>query len=132
MSRIFYRVHPSDCPPFHATNAWSALWGSTRSEDGSQVECPACDGTSEDLGEPCLDCDDGWIDCVPGYSCCDTAQELIDYFTERSEPTADDAVIVFEGRQVDTGFDGEPTAVPHHVIETLTWDQFTARHSVAA
>jgi len=126
---VFYRLHWADCPPFSADNAWSALWGGTRSKDGSQTQCGACDGAGDYYGEPCTNCDDGWVDCVPGYSCCDTPQELIDYFTERGEPTADDTVVVFEGRQVDTGPDGEPTALPHRAIETLTWAEFTARHA---
>ncbi|MFD5142694.1 hypothetical protein [Streptomyces sp. NPDC058401] len=42
---VFYRLHWADCPPFTADNAWSALWGSTRSTDGSRMECFTCDGT---------------------------------------------------------------------------------------
>ncbi|MCX4553186.1 hypothetical protein OG204_35085 [Streptomyces sp. NBC_01387] len=38
--------------------------------------------------------------------------------------TADEPVVVFEGWQAGTGFDGEPTAVPEHVIETLPWTEF--------
>ncbi|MFJ3839490.1 hypothetical protein ACIPY6_28840 [Streptomyces sp. NPDC090054] len=128
---IFYRLHWSDCPPFSAENAWSASWGSTRSADGSQTECLTCDGTGELDGEPCSDrdCEEGWTDCVAGYSCCASADELIAYLGGRGEPGADDTVVVFEGRQVDTGFDGEPTAVPERVIETLIWPDFVARSS---
>jgi hypothetical protein len=125
----FYRVHWSDAPEFNADNAWSALWGAERSEDGSQSKCHACDGDGEYDGEPCDDCDgDGWVDCVRGYSCCWDAESLIDYFTDHGEPNGEQ-VIVFEGRHTANGFDGEPCAVPSKVIETLTWEKFVARHS---
>jgi len=127
---VYYRLHWSDCPPFSADNAWSALWGGTRSEDGSRTECVTCDGTGQLDGDPCpeRDCDEGWIDCVAGYSCCASADELIAYFHGRGEPDAGEAVVIFEGRQVSTGFDGEPAVVPERVLETLTWAEFTCRN----
>ncbi|MFE2850539.1 hypothetical protein ACFXJO_05325 [Streptomyces lavendulae] len=126
---VFYRLRWSDCPPFGPDNAWSALWGGTRSDDGSRTECLTCDGTGQLDGRPCpdRDCDEGWIDCVAGYSCCASAEELIAYFNSRGEPAADDTVVVFEGRQMGTGFDGEPTAVPERIVETLAWADFVSR-----
>lgn len=130
----FYRVHWDDCPPLTPDNAWSALWGADRSPDGSQTECRTCDTTGTLDGETCTDCNgQGWEDCVPGYSSAATPEQLIAYFTRSGmEPTATDTVIIFDGQQVDTGFDGEPTTVPDTIIETLTWAEFTARHQEAA
>ncbi|MFZ3491759.1 hypothetical protein ACODT5_00710 [Streptomyces sp. 5.8] len=132
MDRVFYRVQWADCPTFNANNAWSAPWGATRSDDGSRTECRTCDGTGRSDNEECPDCEDGWDDCVRGYSCCDTPAELLGYFSgPRPAPEPTDTVIVFEGRQVGAGFDGEPTAIPGRVMETLTWTAFAARHNTA-
>lgn len=113
MSETFYRVHWTGSPEFSTTNAWSALWGAERSEDGSQTRCRECDGTGTAFGENCGTCDgEGWEDCLPGYSCCDTAAELLAYFTRHGEPDPTEPVVIFDGVRVGTGFDGEPLATP--------------------
>lgn len=43
----FYRFHWDGSPEFSAANAWSALWGTTRTADGTQTQCVPCDGTGE-------------------------------------------------------------------------------------
>ncbi|MFF9787130.1 hypothetical protein [Streptomyces nigrescens] len=159
---VFYRVHPSDAPPLTADNAWSAPWGTTRSTDGSQYECIVCDGTGEGqqdcptcggcaytgefhdtpcdrcdgngIIDTCGNCDDGWIDCIRGYSCENTPESLIRYFTEASRTGCanGEQVILFEGYQADYGIDGEPTAVPQRIIETLSWEDFVASQEVTA
>lgn len=132
MTQTFFRFHRTDAPEFSAANAWSGLWGSEFSEDGSATRCHNCDnGQTFVFGEKCDLCEGtGWEDCAEGYSCCDTAEELIAYFAAHlgSDP-GDGAVIVFEGHQVGTGFDGEPLAVPARVVETLTWAEFIAKES---
>lgn len=149
----FYRWHQADAPAFTAQNAWSGLWGSEFSEDGSRTKCPTCEGTGEgsrecprchgdyDRMESCKRCEgagglnecehcegEGWHDCAPGYSCCWTAEDLIAYMTTHAGEPHDDCgvVIVFEGEQADTGFDGEPTAVPTKIIKEMTWTEFKA------
>lgn len=126
----FFRVHWADAPAFSAENAWSALWGSTRSEDGTQTECHSC---WEGNRDECKVCEGtGWEDALEGYSCFDTAEELVEYFTHPARDGLlgdDDRVIVFEGIRSGTGFDGEPLAVPTRVIEELTWNAFLARMS---
>lgn len=128
MTETFYRVHTAGTPVFHADNAWSGLWGSEWSGDGRQTRCHACDGTGRQLfDEQCDVCDgDGWEDAAFGYSSCRTAADLIAYFAERGEPT-DGVVIVYEGRHVGNGFDGEPLSVPDRIIEEISWNEFLAR-----
>ena len=158
MSETYYRIHWADCPAFSPENAWSALWGATRSPDGSQTECtvcagvgkssspcPTCDGRGYRDGDPdhecgtcdgtgdvdeCDTCDGtGWQDALQGYSCCDTAEELVRYFTHAARDAAedDDLVVVFEGTRVGDGFDGEPLAVPTRIIEEVPWSEFRTR-----
>ncbi|MFJ5294459.1 hypothetical protein [Streptomyces sp. NPDC088348] len=150
----FYRVHWTTCSPFTAANAWSSLTGIDRSADGTKSECqqcggdgeawsdcPACDGNSPEDCErcegagvinECTRCDGtGWEDCLRGYSAFESPEQLIAYYYESGRNgmvPADEPVVVFEGWQADTGFDDEPTAVPEHVIETLPWAEFIARH----
>ncbi|MFB4197747.1 hypothetical protein [Streptomyces carpaticus] len=125
----WWRVHWSDCPPLSEEHAWSALWGATRSEDGSQTECRDCDGSGDLAGEPCTICGgEGWEDSVPGYSCAASPEALLAYFDRPGMEPWGETVIAFEGRQVDTGFDGEPTAVPTRVLQTWTWEEFVAAH----
>lgn len=151
-SETYYRFHWADAPTFNAGNAWSAPWGVTRTADGTSYECVTCDGTGEDRTDPichrcdgdgcsrcdngidvkCRDCDgEGTIDCERGYSSMTSPEALVAYFNDpaRSGVTASGAgmVVVFEGDWHDTGLDGEPTVVPTKVLETLTWDEFTAR-----
>ncbi len=106
----FYRVHWADSPTFAAENAWSALWGATRTADGTQTICVACDGTGsgsrpcptcngagfdatsydhqdcetcEGTGDVagCISCEgEGAQDCQRGYSCFTDPQSLKDYF----------------------------------------------------
>lgn len=139
---LWYRVHWGDCPQFNADNAWSCLWGPERSDDGSQCECTGCGGTGEsylDGGDPddddfgrCRECDGtGWMDCEPGYSCVADPADLIEYFARRVDP-AGETVIVFTGRQASSCVEGHPTVVPDKVVETMTWEQFTARYGAAA
>lgn len=128
MTQTFYRIHWADSPEFNAANAWSVLWGATRSEDGTQTECTSCyEGDRDD----CRICDGtGWEDALEGYSCCDTATELIEYFTTAARDSLigdDDKVIVFEGTRTGVGFDGEPLAVPTRIIEETTWSEFRTR-----
>jgi len=132
MSETYYRFHQGDAPAFSAGNAWSALWGSEFSADGTQNRCHGCDGEGTDWDREdgtCQTCDGTcWEDCLRGYSCCWDAESLIDYFAERGIPADDHGVVViFTGRRVGSGFDGEPLAIPEIVTGTLTWAEFTAR-----
>jgi hypothetical protein len=127
MAATFYRWHQNEAPAFTADNAWSGLWGSTFSADGSQTQCRTCDGTGKYADMPCEECDgEGWEDCLPGYSCCHSAEDLLTYMrVHAGKPEGDEGrVIVFEGEQVDTGFDGEPTAVPNKILKEMTWSEF--------
>lgn len=145
----FYRWHRADAPAFTPTNAWSGLWGSEFSADGTRTKCPTCDGTGEgwqecprchgELGgcarcgdeggiDECEDCDgEGWRACVRGYSCCWSAQELHDYMTAHAGVPRDDwgKVVVFDGEQTGTGHDDEPCVVPSRVIAEMAWGEFT-------
>ncbi|MGW7350918.1 hypothetical protein [Streptomyces sp. NPDC054784] len=102
-------------------------------DDCMQDRCTRCDG--ERRLDDCENCDgDGWLDCTRGYSSFEDPDTLIDYFTEvaRDVCAVDVTVVIFEGRQADFGLDGEPTAVPTRIVETLTWDAFLARHQQEA
>lgn len=119
---MFYRYHWGDCPEFSAENAWSALWGLTRSEDGSRTECPSCDG------QGCEDCGgEGWVDALRGYSACESAEELLAYFAKRGAPDDAGNVFVFEGVRVGNGFDGEALVVPTTIVRRMSWDAFVNR-----
>ncbi len=129
----FYRVHWTGNPDLSAANAWSALWGTERSADGSQTRCRECDGTTVSCGESCDSCGgEGWEDCVPGYSCTDSADELLTYFTRHGEPTHDEPVAIFEGHRIGTGFDGEPLAVPTGTVRWTTYGALRAETSDGA
>lgn len=158
MVDVFYRVHWADCPPLSQENAWSALWGTRRTPDGTQTycvpcdgtgkgtrNCPACDGCGWDAGgfERCSRCDgtgvldecescdgEGVHDCQRGYSCFSDPQTLIEYFKKRPGTVEnDDPVVIFEGEYYGAGFDGEDLAVPTRVVEEMTWAEFRARMS---
>ncbi|SEN87220.1 hypothetical protein [Nonomuraea pusilla] len=131
MTETYFRVHWADTPDFNADNAWSGLWGSKWSTDGRQTRCHDCAGTGNYFGEQCKTCDgDGWEDALYGYSCCDSAEDLAAYFAEAGEPGDEGGrVIVFEGRRVGTGFDGEPLAVPTSIVEEMTWSEFKKRYT---
>ena len=133
----FYRFHWDDCPAFGADNAWSTPWGGERSEDGSGIRCPVCDGEGFDFSDvrTCTTCDGtGWESADYGYSCCWTGEDLLAYFSPQahhSGPPKDDdgTVIVFRGEHVGNGCDGEPLAVPAEIIATMAWSEFAARHA---
>jgi hypothetical protein len=138
MTQMYYRFHWADSPEFSATNAWSVLWGAERSADGSQTRCEDCEGTGGEARLPdgtwygtCETCHgDGWQDACEGYSACRDAAELVGYFTASGRSgVVDDTsgtVIVFTGRNVGTGFDGEPLVVPDGVVTTMTWAELVA------
>lgn len=163
MPETYYRLHANpDAPEFSSENAYSGLWGSEYTPDGSKhhcyrctgsgtidnQDCPRCGGASypnsDDAGCPrcdgdgtlynaeCADCDGtGWYDADPGYSCCHTAQDLVAYMTDHGTPADDDPVVIFEGEQVGTGFDGEPLVIPTKVIRWTTYGELR-RSEVAA
>jgi hypothetical protein len=122
----FFRMHRSDAPEFTADNAYSAAWGETFTSV-SQYECRSCDGTGEFLGDPCTDCDgEGVIDADRGYSCCESADELLAYFGQHCPADDADPVVEFDGVRVGTGLDGEPLAVPAEVVRWTTIGQLRA------
>lgn len=149
----FYRWHSADAPLFTAANAWSGLWGSDFSADGSRTRCPGCDGTGEGWSEcpachgnlggcercedagvinECEDCGgDGWRACVRGYSCCHTAADLVAYMRDHAGEPRDDwgRVIVFQGEQTGTGIDDEPCVVPENVIAEMSWTEFKKEYA---
>jgi len=118
----YYRLHRDGLPTFGSDRAWSGPWGESYSADGSAYECRTCDGTGEWLGEPCPDrCDDGWLPADRGYSCCHGGRELVRYVVEHIGAHIDDErVVIFEGRQVGTGLDGEPLVIPTRVVRWTT------------
>jgi hypothetical protein len=127
MTATFYRLHANpDAPEFSANNAWSGLWGTRWSADGAQNECTACSDLDGSRAE-CRECGGtGWQDAQYGYSCCWTADDLIAYMNSHGVAAEDDAVVIFEGQQVGTGFDGEPLAVPTGRVEWTTWGELIA------
>ncbi len=54
--------------------------------------------------------------------------DLIDYVARRGGVHGG-TVVVCDGHLAGSGFDGEPPAVPEHVIITVRWTQFLARHA---
>jgi hypothetical protein len=50
--------------------------------------------------------------------------------TKHGVVSDNDLVVVFEGEQVGTGWDGEPLAVPSGVVEVIAWG--VLRNRVAA
>ena len=161
-TEVFYRFHQNAAPCFCADHAWSAPWGSAFTPDGSQYECPSCGGTGVDYSAPicarcdgtgddddgypcrrcggsgedveCHDCDgEGNRDCDPGYSCCWSPVELVDYFQRHAGGAPDDShgeVVVFEGEHVGQGDDGEPLAIPTRVVDRLPWSEFAAKYLI--
>jgi hypothetical protein len=132
----FYRVHDTDEFEFSADGAWSSQAGITRIS-ADRYECLACEGSCADPNErddegneiPCRDCHgEGSVQCDRGYSCCAAPGDLIAYFSGHMAVGPATPVIVFEGYQTGTCSDGEPLAVPEHVIEQTTWAEFTRRH----
>lgn len=130
MTETFYRLHSNpEAPCFCANHAYSGVWGGEWSKDGSQSRCTSCIPGDED----CRVCGGtGWEDAIRGYSCCWTAEDLIAYMGEHHAPDAAELVAVFEGRQVGTGFDGEPLAIPTGDVEWITWAELVERAEVPA
>lgn len=157
-TEVFYRFHQNAAPCFCADHAWSAPWGSAFTPDGSQYECPSCDGTGDNHIDPacrhcdgtgedtttcyhcdgtgedtdCRDCDGtGLMDANPGYSCCWSPEDLQTYFEVHACGAPGDhhgEVIVFEGEHVGQGDDGEPLAIPTRVVDRLPWSEFAAKY----
>lgn len=126
----FYRLHRSEVPEFSADNAWSAPWGETFLAEGAQYECRACNGSGEFLGDRCPDCDgNGVLDADRGYSCFDSAAELLAYFGQHYPAEVGDPVVVFEGVYVGTGFDGELLAIPTKVVRWTTFGELREERS---
>jgi hypothetical protein len=130
MEDAYYRVHGAAAPEFSADHAWSALWGSVYSADGSQTQCGECDGAGQLPYGPCESCSgEGWHDAARGYSGCYTAEDLLAYMAQHGSPADTDEVIVFEGQRMGEGFDGEPLVVPTRIVRRLTWAAFKAMHA---
>lgn len=126
-AETFFRFHAEGIPTFRAEHAYSGLWGGEWLADGSASQCRECDGIGTAYGETCRSCNgEGWDPAQEGYSCCDTAQDLIAYFAQHlgSDP-GPGMVIEFEGQRVGNGFDGEPLAIPTSIIRTMTWKELT-------
>ncbi len=150
---MYFRLHSNpDAPCFCAEHAWSGLWGTEFTPDGAQVACGQCQGTGTAdvqecarcahqwdcdirqckggviLGEECHTCDGtGWVDAQRGYSCCSSAEELVAYMNVHGAVGADDLVIIFEGKWVGIGFDGEDRVIPTKILGTTTWRELVAR-----
>ena len=115
------------------THDCTACGGGGYTSEFYDTPCDTCRG--DGIIDTCGNCDSGWIDCVRGYSCCYNPEQLIRYFTDPGRTGCaeiTDQVIVFEGQQEDWGIDGEPTAVPQGISETLSWEEFVARHQQEA
>lgn len=125
MTDTYYRLHRTDAPTFSADNAWSAPWGEAFGVDGDRYECRSCDGSGSDVfGEHCGYCDgEGWFDCAEGYSCCESAEDLLAYFDRHCPANYDDPVVVFEGDYCGQGCDGEPLVVPTAIVWWTTIGQ---------
>ena len=149
----FYRVHWANRPAFSAENAWSLPWGCEMQEpcttcaglkqdwmDTGEILCPHCEGQGEcDCcgGGECLRCKGaGVIECLHcegtglepasrGYSCCESAEALRDYFEQRLIPENCEAeVICFTGELQDYGLDGEALVVPETVLNKCKPSEF--------
>lgn len=121
----FYRLHNNaDAPKFSADHAYSGLWGGTFNATGSHSLCRDCDGERQVDGEDCRTCDaTGWEPAQYGYSACWSAADLRDYVNKHVGSVIDKepVVVIFDGMQVGTGFDGEPLAVPTGNERWITW-----------
>jgi hypothetical protein len=119
MTETYYRLHTNpDAPTFSPENAWSAPWGAEWNQDGTKTRCTRCLPGEQD----CPTCGGtGWDDASYGYSACESAADLIAYATEHMIVGDNDAVVIFEGERVGTGFDGEPLAIPTGQARWTTW-----------
>ncbi|MFJ6022958.1 hypothetical protein ACIQFP_26740 [Nocardiopsis alba] len=147
MSQTYWRWHSQHAPAFTAEAAYSADWGSEFTPDGTKYRAPSglynlCDDCQDETGacghddegeceSPGCECP-GWTDCERGYSCCEDADDLVDYIHERAGIPRDDwgLVYVFEGEHTGNGTDGEPLVVPTRVVETLTWTELIQRTTI--
>lgn len=120
----YYRVHWRDCPEFSPENAESCVWG-TRGQD---TFCSRCNGQGYlPSGRECPECGGTGVVEVrgrEGYSCCESALKLYEYFNSggRDEPADDEPVVEFSGRCVGYGFDMEPLVIPDMKhVRWMTW-----------
>ncbi|MBN3585390.1 hypothetical protein JYB64_23660, partial [Algoriphagus aestuarii] len=75
-TEVFYRFHQNAAPCFCADHAWSAPWGSAFTPDGSQYECPSCDGTGDNHIDPaCYHCDGTGEDTTTCHHCDGTSYD---------------------------------------------------------
>src|SRR5690554_2661981 len=82
-TEVFYRFHQNAAPCFCADHAWSAPWGSAFTPDGSQYECPSCDGTGDNHIDPaCRHCDGTGEDTTTCYHCDGTSYDDDDMCSE--------------------------------------------------
>jgi hypothetical protein len=146
----YFRIHwagrdAEGVERFAAENAWSSqmgldwTWVDVDGERVPYIECLGCGGTGEGDewgldadGEPsgalpCRSCrGERRVACDRGYSCWDDAELLVEAMTYQVRPDACEDVVVFEGRQVGTGLDGEPLVVPTQTIRWMTWAELVA------
>jgi hypothetical protein len=126
---VYWRFQRHGLPEFSSGNAYSATWGSDFDEgDPSRYRNPewapgeyekAPEWQREESGPEYLDAD-------PGYSSVATAEDLRRYIADHAgvlDDTAGDA-IVFTGRHVSTGFDGEPLVQPDAILGRMPWSRF--------
>ncbi len=113
---VYFRVHGAwagfeNLPCFCSKHAVSTSDGMPPG-----APCPACDGDG-DINE-CIACGGtGKVQPKRGYSCFRTAEELLERFGD-TDTTRD--VVIFDGREVGTGVDGEPLVVPDGSVEVWT------------
>ncbi|MFI6149639.1 hypothetical protein [Streptomyces sp. NPDC051109] len=137
MAVIHYCLHRDGEPEFGADTARTTrplpYPTATISEDGTQYQCHQCGGRKWDAcGDECYLCEvTGWLDMPVGYECSPSPQDLVAFVAERGRPAADgDRVIAFEGTATSYR-DGTRLlyyGIPTHVVESLPWKGFIARH----
>ena len=141
---MFYRLHPEIAGKFSSENAYSSLMDLPRTS-ASTVACEVCNGEYDaevEAAEGCYHEDDdcttcGWcyycagtghMDCDRGYSCYETAAEMVAsnlYRCEASDGSVG-TLYEFDGRWVGDGPDGEPLVVPSGEARIITWDELDA------
>jgi len=132
MSETYYRLHWADCPEFNSDNAWSKPWGSRANPaDPTQHECSCCPGDDPE----CRWCEGtGWMEARRGYSCLESAEELMAYMrgwakdlvADPSVARPGDQVIVFRGQLVGRGDTDEYLVVPTEIVAQHGWAEFVA------
>ena len=133
----FWRAHYPDCPPFSPENASSAGWSETLSGEcavcggSGDVECTRCHGEGCERCDwtgfrPCATCEgDGKARRVEGYSCCTSRERLVQYFAGRGGLPDDCPIVIFTGRVVGFGQDGEPLVVPQMTRPRPRWTSWS-------